>query len=161
MTRPALRPMRVLPALEPRRDALEKCVFCPKLCRSACPVSNADPRETITPWGKMSAAWLTAHGDVPVSRSHAAPAWACSGCYACRESCDHRNIVADVLFDARDSLTQMGVAPVGARRAVARFARHDARTRDAARALAAHPRVRADAREALLVGCGYLRVAKS
>jgi Fe-S oxidoreductase len=153
--------MRVLPVLEGRRDALEKCVFCPKLCRSACPVSNAEPRETITPWGKMSAAWLAAHGDVPVNRSHAAPPWACTGCYACRESCDHRNVVADVLFDARDALAQMGVAPVGARRAVARFARHDALTRAAARALAVHPHVHPDAGDALLVGCGYLRVAKS
>jgi dimethylglycine catabolism B len=153
--------MRVLPVLERRRDALEKCVFCPKLCRSACPVSNAEPRETITPWGKMSAAWLTAHGDVPVNSSHAAPAWACTGCYACRESCDHRNVVADVLFDARDALAQTGVAPAGARRAVVRFARHDARTRAAARALARHPRVRPDAGDVLLVGCGYLRVAKS
>jgi dimethylglycine catabolism B len=160
MTRPAQRPMRALPVLEGRRDALEKCVFCPKLCRSACPVSNAEPRETITPWGKMSAAWLTAHGDVPVSSSHAAPAWACTGCYACRESCDHRNVVADVLFEARDALAQTGVAPSGARRAIARFAYHDARTRDAARALAAHPRVRPDASEALLVGCGYLRAAR-
>src|SRR5882672_9235341 len=163
MTRPALRPMRVLPVLEPRRDALEKCVFCPKLCRSACPVSNAEPRETITPWGKMSAAWLTAHGDVPISSSHAAPAWACTGCYACRESCDHRNVVTDVLLDARDALAQTGVAPAGARRAVARFTRHDARTRSAARALAtlatdAH--VRPDAADALLVGCGYLRAAR-
>jgi Fe-S oxidoreductase len=160
MTRPALRPMRVLPVLEPRRDALEKCVFCPKLCRSACPVSNADPRETITPWGKMSAAWMAAHGDVPISSSHAAPAWACTGCFACRESCDHRNVVADVLLEARDALAQTGVAPAGARRAVARFAHHDARTRGAARVLSNHPRVRADAGDALLVGCGYLRAAK-
>ena len=160
MTRPALRPMRVLPVLEARRDALEKCVFCPKLCRSACPVSNAEPRETITPWGKMSAAWMSAHGDVPISASHAAPARACTGCHACRESCDHRNVVPDVLFAARDALTQTGVAPPGARRAIARFARHDARTRGAARSFATHPGVDAAARDALLVGCGYLRAAK-
>jgi Fe-S oxidoreductase len=168
--------MRVLPVLEPRRDALEKCVFCPKLCRSACPVSNAEPRETITPWGKMSAAWMTAHGDVPVSSSHAAPAWACTGCHACREACDHRNVVADVLFAARDALAETGVAPPAARRAIARFARHDARTRAAARALvegvafvgtprvrggsASHPRIDPTAGDALLVGCGYLRAAK-
>ncbi len=152
--------MRVLPVLEARRDALEKCVFCPKLCRSACPVSNAEPRETITPWGKMSAAWMTAHGDVPASSSHAAPAWACTGCHACREACDHRNVVADVLFVARDALAQRGVAPPAARRAIARFARHDARTRAAARAFASHPRVDSRAADALLVGCGYLRAAK-
>src|SRR5579862_328244 len=129
MTRPALRPMRALPVLEPRRDPLEKCVFCPKLCRSACPVSNAEPRETITPWGKMSIAWMAAHGDVPVDPSHAAPAWACTGCFACRESCDHRNVVTDVLLDARAALVDAGEAPSGARRILASFARHDIRTR--------------------------------
>src|SRR5450432_329841 len=136
MTRPAQRAMRVLPVLEGRRDALEKCVFCPKLCRSACPVSNAEPRETITPWGKMTTTWMAAHGDVPVDRSHAAPAWACTGCMACRESCDHRNPVADVLIESRDALSQTGVAPAGARRAIVRFGHHDGRTAAAARALA-------------------------
>jgi Fe-S oxidoreductase len=160
MTRPALRPMRALPVLEPRRDALEKCVFCPKLCRSACPVSNAEPRETITPWGKMSIAWMAAHGDVPIDASHAAPAWACTGCFACREACDHRNVVADVLLDARAALTAAGEAPVGARRIVDRFGRHEAKTRAAAELLANRASVRAGAKDALLVGCGYLRGAR-
>src|SRR5271166_5913192 len=139
--RPGLRPMRALPLLEPHRTSLEKCVFCPKLCRTACPVSNAEPRETVTPWGKMSLAWMAAHGDVPIDRSHAAPAWACTGCMACRESCDHRNPVADVLLDARDSLARAGprpgsAIPDGARRVLDRFARHDVATRVAARELA-------------------------
>jgi hypothetical protein len=50
--------------LETRRDELEKCVFCPKLSRSACPGSNAEPRETLTRWGKMSMAYFLANGDV-------------------------------------------------------------------------------------------------
>jgi Fe-S oxidoreductase len=151
--------MRTLPLLEERRDALEKCVFCPKLCRSACPVSNAEPRETITPWGKMTSAWMVAHGDVPLDRSNAAPAWACTGCYACREWCDHRNPVADVLLDARDALGRRGLLPDGARRVVDRFEAHDRATRSAVRELASHPRVRPDAPSAVLVGCGYLRGA--
>jgi Fe-S oxidoreductase len=159
MPRPGLRPMRTLPLLEPRRAELEKCVFCPKLCRSACPVSNAEPRETITPWGKMSFAWMTAHGDVPLDRSHAAPAWACTGCYGCRSACDHRNPVADVLLDARDALVREGVAPPEAMRVLQRFPRHDADTRAAARELTSHPRVRGDSQDALLIGCGYLRDA--
>jgi Fe-S oxidoreductase len=160
--RPGLRPMRALPMLEPRRSALEKCVFCPKLCRSACPVSNAEPRETITPWGKMSHAWLSAHGDVPIDAAHAAPAWACTGCYRCREWCDHRNPVAPVLLDSRDAIMRShpDVIPQGARRAVDGFAQHDAATHEAARAIAAgHEGVRSDAKEALLVGCTYLRRA--
>ena len=157
--RPGLRPMRALPLLETRRSALELCVFCPKLCRSACPVSNAEPRETITPWGKMSLAWMAAHGDVPVDDAHAAPAWACTTCYGCREACDHRNVVGDVLLDARDSLARHGVAPEGARRVLEGFGRHDVETRIAARDLASHPRVDAHAKQALLIGCGYVRAA--
>jgi dimethylglycine catabolism B len=75
MPRPDDRPFRRLPTLAPLKDTLEKCVFCPKLCRSACPVSNAEPRETITPWGKMSMAYFAARGDVPLEESFArAPA---------------------------------------------------------------------------------------
>jgi Fe-S oxidoreductase len=161
MPRPGIRPMRTLPMLESRRAALETCVFCPKLCRSACPVSNAEPRETITPWGKMSLTWMAAHGDVPLDRSHAAPAWACTGCLRCREWCDHRNPVAPTLLEARDALARRGVAPLGAVQVMQGFARHLDRTRRAARALQSHPRVRADARAALLVGCGYLRAARN
>jgi len=159
MKRPDLRPMRVLPMLEERRSTLEKCVFCPKLCRSACPVSNAEPRETITPWGKMSMAYFAAHGDVPLDASHAAPAWACTGCMACRESCDHKNDVASTLVMARAGLAAANVAPEGAKRTIARFADHEEATRQAVRELLAHPAVRSDARDALLIGCSYARGA--
>jgi Fe-S oxidoreductase len=154
--------MRALPMLEARRSTFEKCVFCPKLCRSACPVSNAEPRETITPWGKMSHAWLAAHGDVTIDASHAAPAWACTGCHRCREWCDHRNPVALTLLESRDALMRAApdVVPAGATRTVLGFDAHDASTRVAARAIAeGHDGVRRDAKEALLVGCGYLRRA--
>jgi Fe-S oxidoreductase len=156
--------MRALPMLAERRGALEKCVFCPKLCRSACPVSNAEPRETLTPWGKMSLAWMAAHGDVPADRSHASPAWACTDCFACRELCDHENPVAEVLFDARAALVRARAAPENALRAIERFAEHDRETRAAVRRLAqsapaAIRREREDGGVAVLVGCGYLRSA--
>src|ERR1700744_3339075 len=111
MPRPGLRPMRALPLLEPRRDALEKCVFCPKLCRDACPVSNAEPRETLTPWGKMTTAWMAAHGDVPAAAPSAAPAWACTACGACQTACEHHNPVADTLLDARSALHSQALSP--------------------------------------------------
>ena len=115
------RPMRQLPVLEARRRELETCVYCPKLCRSACPVSNAEPRETLIPWGKMSTAFFAARGDVPLDESHAAPAWACTGCWACREACDHRNEVAPTLFDARDALVQKGLGPAAAKKTLGSF----------------------------------------
>src|SRR5580658_10404404 len=158
--RPGLRPMRALPLLEPDRAALETCVFCPKLCRSACPVSNAEPRETVTPWGKMSLSWMTAHGDLPADRSHAAPAWACTGCFACRESCDHRNPVTEVLLDARDAFVKAGAAPAAVSRVLSAFARHEARTRAKTRALvSSHSAANLTAKDALLIGCAYVRGA--
>ena len=88
-----------LPLLSARRAELETCGYCPKLCRAGCPVSNAEPRDTITPWGKMTTAWLASRGLVEVDADHAMTAWACTGCHACRDRCDHRNPVAATLGD--------------------------------------------------------------
>jgi Fe-S oxidoreductase len=158
MARPDDRPLRRLPALAPRKETLETCVFCPKLCRSACPVSNAEPRETLTPWGKMSMAYFAARGDVPLEESYARPAWACTGCFACRASCDHENDVAGTLLEARTALVAAKLGPAGAHRTVAKFGAHLEATRRAIEELAAgRDDVRRDARDALLIGCGYVR----
>jgi Fe-S oxidoreductase len=119
-------------------------------------VSNAEPRETLTPWGKMSAAWMTAHGDTPMTAGHAASAWACTGCHACTTACVHRNPVADVLMETRAALSTRGVAPREAERVLSDFARHEARTRAAARALGSGAHPMRSSRTALLIGCGYL-----
>lgn len=159
MARPDQIPLSKLPMLEERRDALEKCVFCPKLSRSACPVSNAEPRETLTPWGKMSMAYFAGNGSVPMEKSYAAPAWACTGCFACRESCDHKNDVAGTLFVARAGFVANGVAPEAAVRTIAKLPAHAEANARGVRELSAHASVRADARDALLIGCGYVRGA--
>jgi Fe-S oxidoreductase len=166
MQRPDQRPFRKLPTLEPRRGALETCVFCPKLCRSACPVSNAEPRETVTPWGKMSSVYFVANESVPDSLSHAAPAWACTGCFACRESCDHQNDVTGSLLAARGALASLGHLPDGAARAIAGFEEHERKNREGLRAIAkrpgspgrrGHPPTVTSA--AVLVGCAYVKRA--
>lgn len=159
MARPDLLPLNKLPMLEGRREALEKCVFCPKLSRSACPVSNAEPRETLTPWGKMSMAYFAGNGSVAMEKSFAAPAWACSGCFACRESCDHKNDVAGTLLVARAGLVAAGVAPEAAARTISSFPAHAEANARGVRALTSHAAVRADARDALLIGCAYVRSA--
>src|SRR5580704_565942 len=152
----AARPLRKLPTLEPRRQALETCVYCPKLCRSACPVSNAEPRETIIPWGKMSTAYFAARGDAPLTESFAAPAWACTGCHACREACDHTNDVAGTLLDARDAFVRSGLGPAPAKRTIADFDAHCERTRRAHEGLAPSER-QEGLPSALLIGCMYVR----
>jgi Fe-S oxidoreductase len=121
-------------------------------------VSNAEPRETIIPWGKMSTAYFAARGDVETNASFAAPAWACTGCYACRESCDHRNDVAGTLLDARDAFVREGVAPEAATRTLARFDAHDADTARAVDTLMHNATISSGkSRVAVLLGCTYAR----
>ncbi|MCU0659767.1 MAG: (Fe-S)-binding protein [Polyangiaceae bacterium] len=144
--------MRPLPLLEHRRAELETCVYCPKLCRAACPVSNAEPRESLTPWGKMSTVFLQARGGAPQDAEHSATAWACTGCHGCRERCDHRNEVAPTLLEARGAWFQRGLAPAAARSVVARHGEHQRALAAAIQALDPSP---APAATPLLLGCGY------
>jgi Fe-S oxidoreductase len=147
-----------LPLLSAQEGKLQLCGYCPKLCRAMCPVSNAEPRDTITPWGKMTVSWLMQRGQLPVDADHAAVAWACTACYACtRARCDHENPVADVLCLARAECYSAGVAPPGAERAARQ---HGARVGECAqrsKELRALEGVDPTSRTALLVGCSYLR----
>ena len=144
-----------LPVLDARRRELELCTYCPKLCRAACPVSDVEARETVTPWGKMSTAFLVARGDLPRDAEHAAPAWACVTCLACRERCDHQNPVGKVLVEARADLFARGLAPEGAQRVAAGFADLERAVGAALEPFGRDADVRGDAEVALLIGCGY------
>lgn len=150
--------LKLLPTHE---KALETCAYCPKLCRTACPVSNADRRETLTPWGKMSATWLAARGTVPLSRDVAAVAWACTGCLACRDSCDHENPVAATLLEARVLYRELGLAPQEVQDVRARFDARRARAREVLRALRELPGVEPGARTVLALGSEQLVAAHS
>lgn len=157
MSRPDERPLKRLPQLEARKATFERCVFCPKLCRSSCPVSNADQRETVTPWGKMSMSYFVANESVALADTFAAPAWACTGCFGCREHCDHRNDVAGTLFESRSALMEAGVGPASARRVLDRFDERSSALGKNARDLSVLPEVSAGASTAVLVGCPYAR----
>jgi Fe-S oxidoreductase len=149
-----------LPLLPSAKKALENCGYCPKLCRSTCPVSNVEAREALIPWGKMSSAWLVARGDLEGDRDTAATSWGCTGCHACTAFCEHDNPVADTLYAARAAYRDAGTAPVAV---VESERRHGLRVAEAGNALAElarHPGVRADAPTALLIGCAYLRKAR-
>jgi len=159
MSRPDDRPLTRLPQLEPRKATLERCVFCPKLCRTACPVSNAEERETLTPWGKMSMAYFVANESVSMTPSFADPAWACTGCFGCREHCDHKNDVSGTLLDTRSALVENGVAPAGAKRVLEQFADKSAILGKSARELSVLPEVDDRAPTAVLLGCAYARSA--
>lgn len=134
-------------------------MYCPKLCRTACPVSNAEPRETLTPWGKVSMLSFVANESVAAAPAYAAPAWACTDCGACTAACDHDNDAGGLLLDGRSALAREGLAPPAAASVLARFAGHEARLAEAESRLASIAAVRADAPRAVLVGCSYLTKA--
>ena len=151
---------RTLPLLPSAERALETCGYCPKLCRSTCPVSNVEAREALIPWAKMSFAWLVARGDLPGDADTAATAWGCTGCHACTSFCEHKNPVADTLYAARATYRDAGVAP---ERVLASERRHGLRVAEAGAVLgelAREPGVSSSAPVALLVGCAYLRKAR-
>lgn len=90
------------------RRARELCEFCPKMCRFACPVSEATGREALTPWGKVSLAALA--GSAP--DASAALAFAgCTACHRCAVYCAHDNDVPAILYAARATAVRAGVAP--------------------------------------------------
>ena len=146
-----------LPLLDERSRSLETCGYCPKLCRAACPVSAAEPRDSLTPWGKMSLAWFASRGDVEPDAELALTAWACTGCFACRDRCDHRNEVAHTLGAARADFRAIGLAPAASVRVVDGYAEQGRALSSAIDLLRKEPGVREDSPTALLVGCQYAR----
>jgi Fe-S oxidoreductase len=146
---------RALTILDERRAELETCAFCPKLCRAACPVSDAEASETVTPWGKMGAVHRLGLGAAESTPEYAASAWACTGCFACKERCEQRNPVAETLYDARASHFARRLAPAAAEELSARFSARAERIREAGDRLQREHGHRADAPTALLVGCDY------
>jgi Fe-S oxidoreductase len=153
-----------LPLLTAHRASLETCVYCPRLCRAECPVSNAEPNEALTPWGKMATAFHVARGDLADTAESAAVAWACTGCKACRQACDHHNDVASVLLDARAHALAAGRAPPAAEEVARTWAAKSAALRDEVARLERElpppsPTIAKAAPVALLVGCGYVKSA--
>lgn len=134
-------------------DAAERCFYCPKMCRFSCPVSHEFPRETLTPWGKMTQLRMTSEAGSAAGsaeRDAAGPLetlaqkarklldrkpaksldpdtaesfYACTGCLRCRTWCEHENDVPRALYQGRAEAVAQGVAPAAATAVADRFAR--------------------------------------
>jgi Fe-S oxidoreductase len=137
--------------------SLSYCTYCPKLCRHACPVSNAEARETVVPQAKMATMRRLRLVDDGRDRAAAAAEsqslYACTGCGACTEACLHGIAVGPALFTGRDEAERAGRGHP----ALAGFAaRADAHSRAAAaelRALVPAARRPAEAQVAFMPGC--------
>ncbi len=133
-----------------RRAELETCAFCPRLCRAACPVSNAEPREALTPFGKMTSLLARAREDKSLLP------YACTACGACTTACRHENPVAEVLVEGRAALADVGLGPSAAERVAREHPSRVLRLGARAASLAEDAAVRSDATTALLLGCSVL-----
>jgi Fe-S oxidoreductase len=81
--------------------SLSYCTYCPKLCSHTCPVSTAESRETLVPQAKMAGMRLLRLGRIEPTRAQSQPLYACTGCGACTEFCQHRIEVGPALFRGR------------------------------------------------------------
>jgi heterodisulfide reductase subunit C len=145
-----------LPMLAKRQDELSKCAFCPKLCRASCVVSEQQPREAVTPWGKMTSAYDASRSSA-TDAEHAALAWACSNCFRCREACDHRNPVTETLNDARADYVALGQAPPSVQALLERREAIEAKHGAGVLKLESEAGVVRRSKHALLLGCRYTK----
>ncbi len=88
-------------SLASHRKAVDLCTFCPKLCRWACPVAEAETRETVTPWALMTRVDDVLRGTAPRDAATAEVWTHCTGCGRCQTACKHENDVKTVLYAAR------------------------------------------------------------
>jgi Fe-S oxidoreductase len=119
------------------------------MCRSACPVSESEKRESVTPGAKMSLVHLGRGAATKLDTTAAHKiVEACTGCGACTEQCAHGNPVAETLFSARAAVP----TPRSLRLREAFATSGDAKGRDARVALGDIP-VDATAAVAYFPGC--------
>lgn len=93
------------------KKALDYCYYCPSLCRSACPVAEADHDETSTPQAKMTTMRLLIDKKIPWTKEAALQAYKCSDCGQATEACELDNPVAPMLDQFRSLAFKRGLAP--------------------------------------------------
>ncbi len=73
-----------LPIHPSHRSATTACVYCPKLCRPACPVANVTGNDAESAWGLMNAIDRADSSGIEGLKD----AYACSGCMGCESHCE-------------------------------------------------------------------------
>lgn len=108
-------------AMDQHAPAYTTCTYCPKVCRFACPVSEASANEGHSTWAKMTAAHLVETGQRPMDEGASKAVHACVGCGRCTSFCKHENVVGAALFAAREASLHQGTQPKGAASTLATF----------------------------------------
>lgn len=111
----------VLQVLEEVEDrAIETCTTCPSLCRWACPVAEAESRETTSPQRLSVLAGFLKNQHITPEAASPLP-YHCTGCGACTQACLHDTDVPLVLNLARRRIIEAGAAPHVVREVVGHF----------------------------------------
>ncbi|MCC6620038.1 MAG: (Fe-S)-binding protein [Deltaproteobacteria bacterium] len=95
-------------------ESYQLCLYCPSLCRHACPVATAAETDTLSPQRLMSLADHVRARRVPPTPDVVKSLYGCAGCGACTEACRHDNPVALALVEARAALCEAGESPLSA-----------------------------------------------
>ena len=77
------------------------CTYCPKLCRFACPVAEAERKETSIPQVRQEILHLVRAGRLPLTPEIAEVFHHCAFCLHCRTYCKHLIEVPAVMEEAR------------------------------------------------------------
>lgn len=97
--------------LRAHERTLRFCTFCPKLCRFACPVAEAEKRESLTPTAKMTLMELVSRDLVEMDRDTVEPWFCCTGCGLHTTACNHGIDIAPVLREGRAIAAEKGLVP--------------------------------------------------
>jgi Fe-S oxidoreductase len=89
---------------------IDTCTTCPKLCRWACPVAEAEAKESTSPWSLVVLSGFLRRGVAPVESVGEFP-YHCTHCGACTEACLHKNDVPLLLGLARSRVLDGHAAP--------------------------------------------------
>lgn len=85
---------------ERETKGIDTCTTCPKLCRWACPVAEAESRETVSPHALVTLSGLVKREVAPVETMGDLP-YHCTHCLACTNACLHKNDVPLMMSLAR------------------------------------------------------------
>jgi len=138
---------------------LDYCTYCPKLCRQACPVSNALPREALIPQQKMESANLLRKGHLPWQLDYTEVLYGCTGCGACTKACAWENEPSRILMLARGAAEERRAGHPTLERLDARFRARADRLTSRLRERVPAQRRADEARVALHPGCDTIDAA--
>jgi Fe-S oxidoreductase len=102
-------PEATLHPFDEHAAALSTCFPCPKLCRFACPVAEAEGRESVTPWGLATRAEHVRLGRLPLDAGTAEIFHHCTGCGRCTANCRHGVPVPTVVAAVRAEAVRAGL----------------------------------------------------